>query len=138
MNPADFSFFRLSRDRETDTLAYGVRNVVLTDTYDQYLQPDKQTLELMDLNTGKVIPKSAYATKWDDAKHLAQATISDQSLLASWKAGGNPRIQLRFEGTVSKSAPTDHKVDNQWMLTLNNSIMKLQKISLMKLENVHQ
>ena len=23
MNPADFSFFRLSRDRETDTLAYG-------------------------------------------------------------------------------------------------------------------
>jgi adhesin isopeptide-forming family sspB-C2 type protein len=112
----------LTTPKLPDTLAYGVRNLVLTDTYDQYLQPDKQTLELMDLNTGKVIPKSAYATKWDDAKHLAQATISDQALLAGWKAGGNPRIQLRFEGTVSKSAPTDHKVDNQWMLTLNNSL----------------
>lgn len=112
----------LTTPRFPDTLAYGVKNVVLTDTFDQYLQPDKQTLELMDLNTGRVIPKTSYTTKWDDAKHLAQATVTDQALLASWKASGNPRIQLRFEGTVSRSAPTDHKVDNQWMLTLNNSL----------------
>jgi adhesin isopeptide-forming family sspB-C2 type protein len=104
------------------SLAYGVKNVVFTDTYDQYLVPDKQTVELMDLGTGKVIGKAHYTTKWDESKHLFQLTINDPDVLALWKAGSNPRVQIRFEGTVSKDAPTDRKVNNQWMLTLNNSL----------------
>ncbi|MCX8672833.1 LPXTG cell wall anchor domain-containing protein [Bifidobacterium sp. B4001] len=103
-------------------LAYQGERVILTDTYDQWLKVDKQTLELMDLNTGRVIPKSKYSTKWDDEHHMVQVVFTDQALIGQWKASGNPRIQLRFEGTIDRKAPTDHKVGNQWMLTVNNSL----------------
>ncbi|KFI91252.1 adhesin isopeptide-forming adherence domain protein [Bifidobacterium saguini DSM 23967] len=103
-------------------LAYLVKNVVFTDTYDQYLTPDKQTVEMMDLATGKVVSKKKYETKWDEENHLFQLTVTDQDLIGQWKAGANPRIQIRFEGTVAEDAPTDHKVNNRWMLTLNNSL----------------
>ena len=112
----------LTQPRLPDDLAYGVSRVILTDTYDQWLTVDKQTLELMDLDAGRVIPKSRYSTKWDDAHHLVQVVFTDQELIGQWRAGGNPRIQLRFEGTVGKKAPAGHKVNNQWMLTLNNSL----------------
>ena len=103
-------------------LAYGVSRVIFTDTYDQWLNVDKQTLEMMDLNAGRVIPKSKYSTKWDDGHHLVQVAITDQALIGQWRAGRNPRIQLRFEGTVGGKAPAGHRVNNQWMLTLNNSL----------------
>lgn len=103
-------------------LAYGVSKVVFTDSYDKWLEPDKQTVEMMDLTNGKVIAKSKYTTKWDDSKHLFQLSVTDQTLIAQWRAGSSPRIQVRFEGTVSKDAPTDHKVNNKWVLTLNNSL----------------
>lgn len=103
-------------------LAYDVKNVVVTDQYDQYLVPDKQTVEVTDLGNGKIIPKAQYTTKWDDTKHLFQLAFDDAYVKANWGKGQNPRLLIRFEGTVSKDAPTDTKVDNQWMLTLNNSI----------------
>lgn len=103
-------------------LAYGISKVVFTDSYDKYLTPDKQTVEMMDLSDGKVVPKSKYTTKWDDSKHLFQLTVTDQELINQWRAGGSPRIQVRFEGTVAQDAPTDHKVNNKWVLTLNNSL----------------
>ncbi len=103
-------------------LAYDVTNVVVTDQYDQYLVPDKQTVEVTDLGNGKIVPKSQYTTKWDDTKHLFQLAFDDAYVKANWGKGQNPRILVRFEGTVSKDAPTDTRVDNQWMLTLNNSI----------------
>ena len=103
-------------------LAYDVKNVVVTDQYDQYLVPDKQTVEVTDLGNGKIIPKAQYTTKWDDTKHLFQLAFDDAYVQANWGKGRNPRLLIRFEGTVSKDAPTDTRVDNQWMLTLNNSI----------------
>lgn len=103
-------------------LAYTVKKIVFTDTYDQYLTPDEQTVEMMDLTTGKVVSKKKYTTKWDESKHLFQLTVTDKEQIAKWRAGANPRVQIRFEGTVAKDAPTDHKVNNQWMLTLNNSL----------------
>jgi adhesin isopeptide-forming family sspB-C2 type protein len=103
-------------------LAYGVKSVTFTDSYDEYLNVDKQTLELMDLDSGKVIPKSKYSTKWDDAKRMMAVKVTDAGLIAQWRAGANPRVQLRFEGTVAETAPTDHKVANKWALTLNNSL----------------
>lgn len=103
-------------------LAYDVKNVVVTDQYDQYLVPDKQTVEVTDLGNGKIIPKARYTTKWDDTKHLFQLAFDDAYVKANWGKGQNPRLLIRFEGTVSKDAPTDTRVDNQWMLTLNNSI----------------
>lgn len=103
-------------------LAYDVKNVVVTDQYDQYLVPDKQTVEVTDLGNGKIVPKAQYTTKWDDAKHLFQLAFDDAYVKANWGKGQNPRLLIRFEGTVSKDAPTDTRVDNQWMLTLNNSI----------------
>lgn len=103
-------------------LACDVKNVVVTDQYDQYLVPDKQTVEITDLGNGKIIPKAQYTTKWDDTKHLFQLAFDDAYVTANWGKGQNPRLLIRFEGTVSKDAPTDTRVDNQWMLTLNNSI----------------
>lgn len=103
-------------------LAYDVKNVVVTDQYDQYMVPDKQTVEVTDLGNGKIIPKAQYTTKWDDTKHLFQLAFDDAYVKANWGKGQNPRLLIRFEGTVSKDAPTDTRVDNQWMLTLNNSI----------------
>lgn len=103
-------------------LAYDVKNVVVTDQYDQYLVPDKQTVEVTDLGNGKIIPKAQYTTKWDDTKHLFQLAFDDAYVQANWGKGQNPHLLIRFEGTVSKDAPTDTRVDNQWMLTLNNSI----------------
>lgn len=103
-------------------LAYDVKSVKFTDRFDRYLNVDKQTLELMDLGTGSVIPKTRYATVWDDKAHMVQVVITDKDLVGQWKAAANPRIQMRFEGTVSQDAPVDHKVGNRWMLTVNNSL----------------
>ena len=104
------------------SLAYGIKSVSFTDSYDRYLNPDKQTLEMMDLNTGKPVSKKKYTTKWDDAKHMFTLTVTDQETIGQWRAGTNPRLQVRFEGTVADDAPTDHKVGNKWVLTLNNSL----------------
>ena len=103
-------------------LATMVTSVAFTDSYDENLVPDKQTVEMMDLNTGKVVPKSKYATRWDEGRHLFQLTVKDQSLIGQWRASSSPRVQIRFEGTVREDAPTDHKIGNKWVLTLNNSL----------------
>ena len=103
-------------------LAYEVKSVSFTDSYDAYLKPDKQTLEMMDLNTGKPVSKKKYTTKWDDSKHMFTLTVTDQETISQWRAGTSPRLQVRFEGTVADDAPTDHKVGNKWVLTLNNSL----------------
>ena len=103
-------------------LATMVTSVAFTDSYDENLVPDKQTVEMMDLNTGKVVPKSKYATRWDEGRHLFQLTVKDQSLIGQWRASSSPRVQIRFEGTVKEDAPADHKIGNKWVLTLNNSL----------------
>lgn len=103
-------------------LAYTVRSVSFTDSYDAYLKPDKQTLEMMDLNTGEPVSKKKYTTTWDDSKHMFTLTVTDQTLLGQWRAGANPRLQVRFEGTVADDAPTTHRVGNKWVLTLNDSL----------------
>ena len=101
-------------------LSYEVKSVSFTDSYDAYLKPDKQTLEMMDLNTGKPVSKKKYTTTWDE--HMFTLTVTDQETISQWRAGTSPRLQVRFEGTVADDAPTDHKVGNKWVLTLNNSI----------------
>ena len=103
-------------------LAYEVKSVSFTDSYDPYLKPDRQTLEMMDLNTGKPVSKKKYTTTWDDSKHMFTLTVTDQTLLGQWRAGANPRLQVRFEGTVADNAPTTHRVGNKWVLTLNDSL----------------
>ena len=103
-------------------LAYTVRSVSFTDSYDPYLKPDKQTLEMMDLNTGEPVSRKKYTTTWDDSKHMFTLTVTDHELIGQWRAGANPRLQVRFEGTVADDAPTGHKVGNKWVLTLNNSL----------------
>lgn len=103
-------------------LAYEVKSVNFTDSYDPYLKPDKQTLEMIDLNTGKPVSKKKYTTTWDDSKHMFTLTVTDQTLLGQWRAGANPRLQVRFEGTVAHDAPTTHRVGNKWVLTLNDSL----------------
>lgn len=103
-------------------LAYEVRSVSFTDSYDPYLKPDRQTLEMMDLNTGRPVSRKKYTTTWDDSKHMFTLTVTDQTLLGQWRAGANPRLQVRFEGTVAHDAPTTHRVGNKWVLTLNNSL----------------
>lgn len=103
-------------------LAYTVRSVSFTDSYDACLKPDRQTLEMMDLNTGKPVSRKKYTTTWDDSKHMFTLTVTDQETISQWRAGANPRLQVRFEGTVADNAPTTHRVGNKWVLTLNDSL----------------
>ena len=105
-----------------ENLAYDVKNVTVTDTFDQYLVPDKQTLEVRDLATGKTISKKQYATKWSDEDHSFRLVFRDAYVKANWGKGRNPRVLIRFEGTVSEDSPTDHRIANKWGLTLNNSV----------------
>lgn len=111
-----------TQPRLPSDLAYTVRSVSFTDSYDPYLKSDKQTLEMMDLNTGEPVSRKKYTTTWDDSKHLFTLTVTDRGTIGQWRAGANPRLQVRFEGTVSDDAPTGHKVGNKWVLTLNNSL----------------
>ena len=111
-------------------LAYRIVSIRDTDTYDQYLEPDPQTLEVTDLATGEQLTTSDpqmgvegdYTVAWDAANHQFTITYANKYVAEHWKAGSHPQVQVRFEGTVAKDAPTDRKVNNQWMLTLNNSI----------------
>lgn len=112
-----------------DNLAYPVKSIILTDVYDRWFLPDKQTLEVTDLQSGDVIAKTGYATKWKDKDHSLRVTITDPVRIGQWRAGGNPRIRLRFEGRVDPKAPTDHRVGNQWVLTLNNSLTPSNQVS---------
>lgn len=112
-----------------DNLAYPVKTIILTDVYDRWFLPDKQTLEVTDLQSGDVIAKTGYATKWKDKDHSLRVTITDPVRISQWRAGGNPRIRLRFEGRVDPKAPTDHRVGNQWVLTLNNSLTPSNQVS---------
>ncbi|PAU66906.1 phage tail protein [Bifidobacterium italicum] len=109
-------------------LAYQVERVAVTDSYDEHLVPDKQTLEVVDLSTGKSVSKKQYATQWDDGAHMFTLTFTDAYVAANWRNGQNPRIMVRFEGTVSEDAPADTKVDNQWLLTLNNTLTPSNKV----------
>ncbi len=109
-------------------LAYDVSDVRVTDTYDKYLTPDKQTLEVRDLSTGKTISKKHYTTKWSDDDHSFQLVFDDDYVKANWGKGANPRLMVRFEGVVDEDAPTDHKIGNQWGLTLNNSLTPSNKV----------
>lgn len=111
-----------TQPRLPSDLAYTVRSVSFTDSYDPYLKPDRQTLEMMDLNTGRPVSRKKYTTTWDDSKHMFTLTVTDRGTIGQWRAGANPRLQVRFEGTVADNAPTDHKVGNKWVLTLNNSL----------------
>ncbi|MCI1902042.1 MAG: LPXTG cell wall anchor domain-containing protein [Bifidobacteriaceae bacterium] len=103
-------------------LGYDITKVQFVDQFDEYVTPSKQTLEITDLGTGRVIPKTAYTTTWDDAKHSFVATFSDAYVQANWNAGSNPRVLVRFEVTVNTDAPVVKNFDNTWDLVLNHSI----------------
>lgn len=111
-----------------DSLTYTIVEVAVTDTYDEHFQPDKQTLEVTDLTTGKFIPKSQYRSEWNDANHAVRLVFADDYVRANWLAGANPRIIIRFEGVVAEDAPADTVVDNRWALTLNNSVTPSNKV----------
>ena len=111
-----------------ENLAYDVTDVAVTDVYDQYLTPDKQTLEVRDLSTGKTITKKQYTTKWDDESHAFVLVFDDEYVKANWGKGKDPSVLVRFEGTVSEKAPGDHRIGNEWALTLDNSITPSNRV----------
>ena len=82
--------------------AYSVTAIKLSDTYSEYTTANKQTLEITDLGTGGIIPKSAYKVQWDEANHSFEATFARDWVAANWKAGSNPRVLLRFEAKVNE------------------------------------
>lgn len=108
--------------------AYSVTAIKLSDTYSEYTTANKQTLEITDLGTGGIIPKSAYKVQWDEANHSFEATFTRDWVAANWKAGSNPRVLLRFEAKVNEDAPTDKTVDNKAALTVNNGVTPSNKV----------
>lgn len=108
--------------------AYSVTAIKLSDTYSEYTTANKQTLEITDLGTGGIIPKSAYKVQWDEKAHSFEATFTKDWVAANWKAGSNPRVLLRFEAKVNEDAPTDKTVDNKAALTVNNGVTPSNKV----------
>ena len=108
--------------------AYSVTAIKLSDTYSEYTTANKQTLEITDLGTGGIIPKSAYKVQWDEKAHSFEATFAKDWVAANWKAGSNPRVLLRFEAKVNEDAPTDKTVDNKAALTVNNGVTPSNKV----------
>lgn len=108
--------------------AYSVTAIKLSDTYSEYTTANKQTLEITDLGTGGIIPKTAYKVQWDEANHSFEATFTRDWVAANWKAGSNPSVLLRFEAKVNEDAPTDKTVDNKAALTVNNGVTPSNKV----------
>lgn len=108
--------------------AYSVTAIKLSDIYSEYTTANKQTLEITDLGTGGIIPKSAYKVQWDEKAHSFEATFAKDWVAANWKAGSNPRVLLRFEAKVNEDAPTDKTVDNKAALTVNNGVTPSNKV----------
>ena len=108
--------------------AYSVTAIKLSDTYSEYTTANKQTLEITDLGTGGIIPKSAYKVQWDEKAHSFEATFTKDWVAANWKAGSNPRVLLRFEAKVNEDAPTDKTVGNKAALTVNNGVTPSNKV----------
>ena len=108
--------------------AYSVTAIKLSDTYSEYTTANKQTLEITDLGTGGIIPKSAYKVQWDEKAHSFEATFAKDWVAANWKAGSNPRVLLRFEAKVNEDAPTDKTVGNKAALTVNNGVTPSNKV----------
>ncbi|KAB6871841.1 isopeptide-forming domain-containing fimbrial protein [Bifidobacterium longum] len=108
--------------------AYSVTAIKLSDTYSEYTTANKQTLEITDLGTGGIIPKSAYKVQWDEKAHSFEATFARDWVAANWKAGSNPRVLLRFEAKVNEDAPTDKTVGNKAALTVNNGVTPSNKV----------
>lgn len=109
-------------------MAYQVTEVAVTDTYSQWLEIDKQTLAVTDLASGRIIPMSDYTRQWDDDQHTFRLVFSDSYVRANWQPGQKPSVMIRFEGTVSKDAPTSEKAENEWGLILNNSLTPSNKV----------
>lgn len=118
-------------------LVYDITRVQAVDVFDQYLTPDEQTLEVTDLTTGKqmVMPdpqmgvKGDYSVSWDKKAHSFTIVFASEYVAKNWKRAVKPRIQIRFEGTVSKKAPVNKMVDNQWTLRLNNMLTPSNKVT---------
>ena len=108
--------------------AYSVTAIKLSDTYSEYTTANKQTLEITDLGTGGISPKSAYKVQWDEKAHSFEATFTKDWVAANWKAGSNPRVLLRFEAKVNEDAPTDKTVGNKAALTVNNGVTPSNKV----------
>ena len=108
--------------------AYSVTAIKLSDTYSEYTTANKQTLEITDLGTGGIIPKTAYKVQWDEKAHSFEATFTKDWVAANWKAGSNPRVLLRFEAKVNEDAPTDKTVGNKAALTVNNGVTPSNKV----------
>lgn len=111
------------------SLSYKVEEIGIRDTYDELLTVDKRTLEVHDLQSGKVIPGNKYTLTWDDAEHQFGIKITDEQLLADWRASGTPRLQMSFKARVASEdkIPDSRKgqdgyvtVNNQWFLRIGN------------------
>ena len=72
--------------------------------------------------------RDRYSTKWDEKSHSFRLDFTAAYVKANWGKGQNPRVLVRYEGTVSEKAPTDHRVGNQWGLTLNNSLTPSNRV----------
>ncbi|OTA26519.1 hypothetical protein B9G54_04410 [Alloscardovia macacae] len=121
--------YTLDSEGRIPQLAEKIATVRLADSYDEYLKPDMQTIELMDLSSGRMVSKKDYTLTHDAGKHVFTIELKSEYVTAHFASGAAYRLQLRFEGTVSKDAPHAHQVDNQWQLTVNNELVNSNIVS---------
>lgn len=114
-----------SDNKIPNTLGYEVERVQIVDQYDKNFAPDKQTLEITDLTTGRIVPKSQYAAQWNESKHKVTVTFSKAYINAHYKNGSVVRFVARFEGTMTRD---DKDIVNEWKLVLNQSSTVSNKV----------
>ena len=110
------------------SLATKVTYASVKDQFSPYTTADKQTLEITDLASGEIVPKSEYTSVWDDANHTVIATFSGTWVASHFAPGQKVDVFIRFEARVNDDAPLSKTVNNQWELQLNNSVTPSNKV----------
>lgn len=110
-----------------DDLATPITEVSLRDVYDARTRPNKQTLEITDVSTGKVISKNSYSTQWEDGNHAFTVSLNPELVRQRWQRGQNPQLLVRFEAVILEGVEKDG-VANAWTLKLNNSLTPSNKV----------
>lgn len=111
-----------------DDLAATITEVSVKDVYDARTRPNKQTLEITDISTGRVLPKSAYTTVWHDSDHAFTVSLDPTLVSAQWQKGMHPRLLVRFEAVILEGI-NKTGVTNSWTLKLNNSLTPSNKVT---------
>lgn len=109
-------------------IAHGVKSLGVEDQFDPKFEPNKTSIKVWDSRdpkNPKLVPKSAYSVKWDDAAHQWVLKFTDAWLKQNLDAGSqwikSGWLSVQFDGSVKKDALPGSVVKNQAWQLINES-----------------